>query len=85
MAPSKGTVGVWNGTAIRLFIVQETSPESPSLLAPRGGVDAIGTSIVERLNSVAGGLNNAGGTAASSGGQGSQRGSRDGSLDRPRR
>jgi hypothetical protein len=47
-----GTVGVWNGTAVRLFRVQETAPEGPSLLAPRGGVDAIGSSLIERLGNV---------------------------------
>ena len=47
-----GTVGVWNGTAVRLFRVQETAPEGPSLLAPRGGVDAIGSNLIERLGSV---------------------------------
>jgi len=49
---SKGTVGVWNGTAVKLFKVQETAPEGPSLLAPRGGVDAIGSNLIERLGSV---------------------------------
>ncbi|RPB12432.1 hypothetical protein P167DRAFT_587994 [Morchella conica CCBAS932] len=49
---SKGTVGVWNGTAVKLFRVQETAPEGPSLLAPRGGVDAIGTNLIERLGNV---------------------------------
>ena len=47
-----GTVGVWNGTAVRLFRVQETAPEGPSLLAPRGGVDAIGSNLMERLGNV---------------------------------
>ena len=47
-----GTVGVWNGTAVRLFRVQETVPEGPSLLAPRGGVDAIGSNLIERLGNV---------------------------------
>lgn len=49
---AKGTVGVWNGTAVKLFRVQETAPEGPSLLAPRGGVDAIGTNLIERLGNV---------------------------------
>lgn len=49
---TKGTVGVWNGTAVKLFRVQETAPEGPSLLAPRGGVDAIGTNLIERLGNV---------------------------------
>ncbi|TGZ84459.1 hypothetical protein EX30DRAFT_313048 [Ascodesmis nigricans] len=44
-----GTVGVWNGTRVRLFKVQETAPERPSLLAPRGGVDAVGMSLVQRV------------------------------------
>ncbi|KAL7273727.1 hypothetical protein RUND412_003408 [Rhizina undulata] len=51
---AKGTVGVWNGTTVKLFRVQETAREGPSLLAPRGGVDAIGSSLVERLGGVAG-------------------------------
>lgn len=45
-------MGVWNGTAVKLFKVQETAPEGPSLLAPRGGVDAIGTNLIERLGNV---------------------------------
>ncbi|KAI5780872.1 high-temperature-induced dauer-formation protein-domain-containing protein [Geopyxis carbonaria] len=47
-----GTVGVWNGTAVKLFRVQETAPEGPSLLAPRGGVDAVGANLIERLGNV---------------------------------
>lgn len=52
MDVSKGTVGVWNGTTIKLFKVQETKSEGVSLLAPRGAVDALGTTLVERLGSV---------------------------------
>lgn len=52
MDVSKGTVGVWNGTTIKLFKVKETKSEGVSLLAPRGAVDALGTTLVERLGSV---------------------------------
>lgn len=52
MDVSKGAVGVWNGTTVKLFRVQETVQEGPSLLAPRGAVDAIGSTLVERLGSV---------------------------------
>ena len=44
---------MWNGTAVKLFRVQETAREGPSLLAPRGGVDAIGSSLIGRLGDVA--------------------------------
>ncbi|KAI5299468.1 hypothetical protein KEM55_002115, partial [Ascosphaera atra] len=47
-----GAVGVWNGTAIKLFKVQEAAPPNPSLLAPRGAVDAFGNSIVQRLGNL---------------------------------
>src|SRR6185295_19805554 len=40
MSVSKGTAGVWNGTLIKLFHVQATAAQTPSLLAPRGAVDA---------------------------------------------
>ncbi|KZF20294.1 hypothetical protein L228DRAFT_254011 [Xylona heveae TC161] len=52
MVVSKGTVGVWNGTSIKLFRVQEAPAEGPTLLAPRGAVDAVGTSIVQRIGSL---------------------------------
>ncbi|KAK5162947.1 hypothetical protein LTR04_002874 [Oleoguttula sp. CCFEE 6159] len=48
----KGTAGVWNGTSIRLFRVQETAAQSPSLLAPRGAVDAVGSNLVQRIGSL---------------------------------
>ncbi|KAF3927143.1 hypothetical protein ABW20_dc0100307 [Dactylellina cionopaga] len=35
MHVAKGTVGVWNGTMVKLFKVQETAPEGPSLRAPK--------------------------------------------------
>ncbi|KAI9863644.1 MAG: hypothetical protein M1813_003667 [Trichoglossum hirsutum] len=52
MVVSKGTMGVWNGTAIKLFRVQETVAEGPSLLAPRGAVDAVGSNLVQRIGSL---------------------------------
>ncbi len=52
MIVSKGTVGVWNGTTIRLFKVQETAAEGPSFLAPRGAVDAVGSNLVQRIGSL---------------------------------
>lgn len=47
-----GTVGVWNGTAIKLFRVQEAAAQAPSLLAPRGAVDAVGSNLVRRIGSL---------------------------------
>ena len=52
MVVIKGTVGVWNGTAIKLFKVQETAAEGPTLLAPKGAVDAVGSSLVQRIGSL---------------------------------
>src|SRR6266480_2639432 len=52
MVVSRGTMGVWNGTAIKLFRVQETAAEGPSLLAPRGAVDAVGSNLVQRIGSL---------------------------------
>jgi hypothetical protein len=49
---SKGTAGVWNNTSIRLFRVQEAAAQTPSLLAPRGAVDAVGTNLVHRIGSL---------------------------------
>ena len=42
-----GTVGVWNGTAVKLFQVQEGRREGPSLSRPKGAVDAIGSRLVQ--------------------------------------
>lgn len=49
---AKGTVGVWNGTGIKLFKVQETAPAGPTLTSPRGAVDAVGSNIVSRIGSI---------------------------------
>jgi hypothetical protein len=52
MQVAKGTVGVWNGTAIKLFKVQETAAAGPTLTSPRGAVDAVGSNIVSRIGSI---------------------------------
>lgn len=70
MQISKGTVGVWNGTSIRLFRVQETAPEGPSLARPRGAVDAVGSNIVSRIGNMnLGRVSQFGGGAAGGNGQ----------------
>jgi hypothetical protein len=52
MQVTKGTVGIWNGTAIKLFRVQETAPAGPTLTSPRGAVDAVGSNIVSRIGAI---------------------------------
>ncbi|KAJ4306572.1 hypothetical protein N0V88_001376 [Collariella sp. IMI 366227] len=52
MQVSKGTVGVWNTTHIKLFRVQETAPQGPTLTSPRGAVDAVGSNIVSRIGAI---------------------------------
>lgn len=52
MVVAKGTAGVWNNTSIRLFRVQEAAAQTPSLLAPRGAVDAVGSNLVQRIGSL---------------------------------
>ncbi|CAK7206035.1 hypothetical protein SEUCBS139899_008818 [Sporothrix eucalyptigena] len=53
MQVAKGTVvGVWNNTAIKLFRVQETAAQGPSLTSPRGAVDAVGSNIVSRIGQI---------------------------------
>ncbi|KAJ4388932.1 hypothetical protein N0V93_006394 [Gnomoniopsis smithogilvyi] len=52
MQISRGTVGIWNATMIKLFRVQETAPEGPTLTSPRGAVDAVGSNIVSRIGAM---------------------------------
>jgi len=52
MLVSKGTAGVWNGTVIKLFHIQATAAQTPSFLAPRGAVDAVGSNLVNRIGSL---------------------------------
>lgn len=70
MLVSKGTAGVWNKTDIKLFRVQETAALVPSLASPRGAVDAVGSSIVNRIGS----LNLRGATSAAAPGSGARSG-----------
>ncbi len=45
-------ISIWKGTNIRLFRVQESVAQGPSLLAPRGAVDAVGSNLVQRIGSL---------------------------------
>ncbi|MCJ1313191.1 hypothetical protein MMC25_006868 [Agyrium rufum] len=68
MVVQKGTVGVWNGTHIRLFKVEKEAARGPSLMKPMGGVDAVGSNLVSRIGSLnlkvnTGGANAGGGEA----------------------
>jgi hypothetical protein len=47
-----GAVGVWNGTAIKLFRVQEGGAQGPTLLQPKGAVVAVGRNLVGRIGSL---------------------------------
>lgn len=49
MVVQKGTVGVWNGTAVRLFKVERGEVGGPSLRMPMGAVDAVGGRLVGAL------------------------------------
>ena len=52
MQVAKGTVGVWNGTAIKLFRVEAIAANGPTLSSPRGAVDAVGSNIVSRIGNI---------------------------------
>ena len=52
MIVERGTVGVWNGTNIKLFKVEKDVQRGPSLMKPKGAVDAVGSSIVQRIGSL---------------------------------
>lgn len=83
MVVAKGTAGVWNNTSIRLFRVQHGESQTPSLMAPRGAVDAVGSNLVQRIGNLnlRGAVPGANQTAAQagrpSGGGGAQTGVRD--------
>ena len=61
----QGTIGVWNGARVRLFRVQETKAEGPSLLQPRGGVDAVGRGLAGGVREVVGRFGGAAGRESS--------------------
>ncbi|KAI9651605.1 MAG: hypothetical protein M1831_000591 [Alyxoria varia] len=48
----KGAAGIWKGTSIKLFKVQETAAHGPSLLAPKGAVDAVGSNLVQKIGNL---------------------------------
>lgn len=74
---SAGPVGVWNGTNVKLFAVQEAVRQGPSLAQPRGAVDAVGTRLVQGVAGL--GLGDAvGGWVRGVGGGGGGRGSEGG-------
>lgn len=52
MVVQKGTVGVWNGTAVRLFKVETAASTGPSLMKPMGAVDAVGSRLVSGVASL---------------------------------
>ncbi|KAG6095814.1 hypothetical protein E4U30_002036 [Claviceps sp. LM220 group G6] len=52
MHMAKGTMGLWTGTSIKLFRVQETAAAGPTLTSPRGAVDAFGSNIVSRIGQI---------------------------------
>ncbi|KAI9149329.1 Ubp5-interacting protein [Paramyrothecium foliicola] len=52
MQIAKGAMNIWMGTAIKLFRVQETAPEGPTLTSPRGAVDAVGSNLVSRIGQI---------------------------------
>lgn len=55
MVVSKGTVGVWNGTSVRLFRVERDAASGPSLMKPMGAVDAVGSRLVSGVKSLGSG------------------------------
>lgn len=66
MQVARGTVGIWNTTSIKLFHVQQTAAQGPSLTSPRGAVDAVGSNIVSRIGAI--NLRGAAGSAVPPGG-----------------
>ena len=66
MLVQKGTVGIWNGTSIRLFRVERDTASGPSLMKPMGAVDAVGSRLVSGVKSLGSGT----ATRVSSGGNG---------------
>lgn len=79
MQIAKGTSGIWTGTGVKLFRIQETAAAGPTLSSPRGAVDAVGSNIVSRLGQInlrggAGGVGGAGSASGAQNGNSSQAG-----------
>ncbi|KAM3453859.1 hypothetical protein NHJ6243_009045 [Beauveria neobassiana] len=77
MQIAKGTSGIWTGTAVKLFRIQEIAPTGPSLSSPRGAVDAVGSNIVSRIGQInlRGGASGASGASGAAGSNAPQSGS----------
>ncbi|CDK24226.1 unnamed protein product [Kuraishia capsulata CBS 1993] len=43
-------VGTWHGTHVKVFKIKERMRDTPTLMQPRGAVDAVADSLVKRLN-----------------------------------
>lgn len=80
MQVQKGTVGVWNGSHIKLFRVEAVASMGPTLSSPRGAVDAVGSNIVSRIGS----MNLRGSTEGAGGSGGGSAGTGDRTVDRER-
>ena len=74
MVVQKGTVGVWNGTSVRLFKVETVAARGPSLTKPMGAVDAVGSRLVSGVASLGIGRRDASGGESGGGGGGGVRG-----------
>ena len=70
MVVQKGTVGVWNGTFIRLFKVETVAARGPSLTKPMGAVDAVGSRLVSGVASLGIGRRDASGNEGGGGARG---------------
>lgn len=45
-------MGVWNGTAVRLFKVEKEVSRGPSFMKPLGAVDAVGSNLMTRIGNL---------------------------------
>ena len=61
-------MGVWNGTAVRLFKVETAAAQGPSLMKPMGAVDAVGSRLVSGVASLGVGRRDASGGEGGGGG-----------------
>ncbi|TVY40101.1 Ubp5-interacting protein [Lachnellula occidentalis] len=84
MQVQKGTVGVWNGSHIKLFRVEAVASMGPTLSSPRGAVDAVGSNIVSRIGSMNLRGSMEGGGASGGGSAGAGNGDRVGERERER-
>lgn len=51
--PVASSVGLWNSTNIKLFKLQEIAVRGPSLLRPKGAVDAVADSVFQKFSQLA--------------------------------